>query len=411
MRLLTFLRFMRQVLRKKPADLDWIQRQGLLAVKLAQIFALRSDILSVEKCRQLQSLYQHAATIPSEDVFANLEARAPEGFMDSFDSIDHKALAAASVGQVHRGRLKTGEEVVVKIIKSQNEKQFRRDVQRMRRWLRIFLIFSPKLRKVGNPMALLNHVADYTTRELDLRNEIKGAKELQEIQEDLKDDFPMPLLRFPVYYPHLSNEHVLVSEFIEGKSLEEGIEDASLSWQTLLDLFRIHGAFLFGIGTFHGDLHPGNCIIDTDGRFVFIDNGAICHAPSHVNGALFHFFEQLSNRQFSEAYDALLAMSDAQLDERRLAKYYAKMDEIYSGFETKPVGEQSLTRVMMLTVRAAVEKAGADFGEEAFPIIRALMYLDGLVIRSHPDVMLIESMGPYLKEFRTGLGIGGETPA
>ena len=51
---------MRQVLRKKPADLDWIQRQGLLAVKLAQIFALRSDILSVEKCRQLQSLYQHA---------------------------------------------------------------------------------------------------------------------------------------------------------------------------------------------------------------------------------------------------------------------------------------------------------------------------------------------------------------
>jgi len=238
-----------------------------------------------------------------------------------------------------------------------------------------------------------------------------SAKELQDIRERLKDDFPMPLLRFPIYYPHLSNEHVLVSEFIEGKSLEEGIEDSSLSWQTLLDLFRIHGAFLFGIGTFHGDLHPGNCIVDSDGKFVFIDNGAICHAPSHVNGALFDFFEQLSNRKFSEAYDALLTMSDAQLDERRLAKYYAKMDEIYTGFETKPVGEQSLTRVMMLTVRAAVEKAGADFGEEAFPIIRALMYLDGLVIRSHPDVMLIESMGPYLKEFKTGLGIGGETPA
>ncbi len=411
MRLLTFLRFMRQVMRKGPADLDWIQRQGLLAVKLAQIFALRSDILPVEKCRQLQSLYQHAATIPSEDVFTNLKTRAPDGFMEAFDSIDDEPLAAASVGQVHRGRLKTGEEVVVKIIKTQNEKQFRRDVQRMRRWLRIFLIFSPKLRKVGNPMALLNHVADYTTRELDLRNEIKGAKELQDIQARLKDDFPMPLLRFPIYYPHLSNEHVLVSEFIDGRSLEEGIEESSLSWQTLLDLFRIHGAFLFGIGTFHGDLHPGNCIIDTNGKFVFIDNGAICHAPSHVNNALFHFFEQLSKRQFSEAYDALLTMSEVKLNERRLEKYYTKMDKIYAGFETKPVGEQSLTRVMMLTVQAAVEKAGADFGEEAFPIIRALMYLDGLVIRTHPDVMLIESMGPYLKEFRTGLGIGGETPA
>jgi predicted unusual protein kinase regulating ubiquinone biosynthesis (AarF/ABC1/UbiB family) len=104
-------------------------------------------------------------------------------------------------------------------------------------------------------------------------------------------------------------------------------------------------------------------------------------------------------------------MSEVKLNEKRLAKYYAKMDEIYTGFETKPVGEQSLTRVMMHTVQAAVEKAGADFGEEAFPIIRALMYLDGLVIRTHPDVMLIESMGPYLEEFRTGLGIEGGTLA
>ncbi len=176
MRVLTFLKFMRQILKSKPADLEWIQAQGLLAVKLAQIFALRSDILPVEKCRQLQQLYQHAASIPPEDVFANIDQRAPDGFMEAFEEIDEIPLAAASVGQVHRGRLKNGEDVVVKIIKAQNGKNFRRDVNRMRRWLRIFLLFMPKLRKVGNPVALLNHVADYTTRELDLRNEIKAPK-------------------------------------------------------------------------------------------------------------------------------------------------------------------------------------------------------------------------------------------
>ena len=79
-RLLTFLFFMREILKKKPADLVWIQEQGLLSVKLAQIFALRSDLIGVDKCRQLQQLYQHAASIPSEDVFANLEQRAPPGF-------------------------------------------------------------------------------------------------------------------------------------------------------------------------------------------------------------------------------------------------------------------------------------------------------------------------------------------
>ena len=59
MRMLTFFRFMRQIMHKKPADLDWIQNQGLMAVKLAQIFALRPDLLGEEKCKQLQQLYQH----------------------------------------------------------------------------------------------------------------------------------------------------------------------------------------------------------------------------------------------------------------------------------------------------------------------------------------------------------------
>ena len=144
---------MREILKSKPADLDWIQSQGLLAVKLAQIFALRSDLISVDKCRQLQQLYQHAASIPSEAVFENLEARAPSGFFDAFEEIDKVPLAAASVGQVHRATLKSGEEVVIKVIKAENEKAFRRDVKRMRRWLRIFLIFMPKLRRVGNPVA------------------------------------------------------------------------------------------------------------------------------------------------------------------------------------------------------------------------------------------------------------------
>jgi len=410
MRAWTFARFMRQILKSGPADLEWIQSQGLLAVKLAQIFALRSDLIPVEKCRQLQQLYQHASSIPSEAVFQNLEKRAPKGFFEAFDEIDDIPIAAASVGQVHRARLKTGEDVVIKVIKAQNEKSFRRDVRRMRRWLRIFLIFMPTLRRVGNPVALLNHVADYTTRELDLRNEIAGADELKQIQMDIDDTFQMHRLRFPKYYQELSNEHVLVSEFIRGDSLEDGIEAGTLSWSTLLDLFRVHGAYLFGIGTFHGDLHPGNCIIDDDGMFVFIDNGAICHAPPLVSSSLFRFFEHLSNSNLNGAFEALLGLSEDPLDEKKKEEYMAKMYDIYHDFEMRSVGEQSLTQIMMKTVRCAVEDAGAVFGEEAFPIIRALMYLDGLVIRTHPDVKLISSMGPYLEEFRACLPIPEPTP-
>ena len=409
MRMFTFFRFMRQILRKKPADLDWIQRQGLMAVKLAQIFALRPDLLGEEKCKQLQQLYQHAASIPPENWEETLKSKAIPNFFENFKTIDSTPLAAASVGQVHRATLHNGEEVVIKFVKQANAVKFRKEVDRMRSWLRIFLVLSPRLRKVGNPMALLNHVADYTTRELDLRNEILGAEELAQIQAQIADEFPTPKLRFPKYYPKLSNENVLVSEFIEGISLEEGIENKSLEWSTLLELFRIHGAYLFGIGTFHGDLHPGNCIIDKEGRFVFIDNGAICHAPSFVNRSLFNFFEHLSRQEMHSAFMSLLDMTTKKPTGKKMQKYLNRMNEIYADFEKKPVGEQSLTRIMMQTVRAAVELANAEFGEEAFPIIRALMYLDGLVIRTHPEVLLIKSMGPYLDEFRVKLGIEATT--
>ncbi|RAH15953.1 MAG: hypothetical protein CMB56_001840 [Methanobacteriota archaeon] len=405
MKFFTFMKFMRQILRKKPADLDWIQKQGLLAVKLAQIFALRPDIVGETKCQQLQKLYQHAASIPSENLFKTIEDKAPKNFLNSFSMIDEMPLAAASVGQVHRATLKSGEEVVIKFIKSSNAITFKKEVNKMKKWLKILLIFTPKLRRVGNPMALLNHVSDYTLRELDLTNEIKGASELEEIKNNVSSNFPMELLRFPKYYENLSNKDILVSEFIVGESLEDGIKNKSLSWEKLLQLFRIHGAYLFGIGTFHGDLHPGNCIIDENGKFVFIDNGAICYAPKHINNALFKFFEHLSKQEMESAFDSLLGMSDYNIEGKRLQKYKSEMRKIYTGFESKPVGEQSLTRIMMETVKTAVTVAKAEFGEEAFPIIRALMYLDGLVIRTHPDVVLIKSMKPYLIEFKNGLNI------
>jgi ubiquinone biosynthesis protein len=395
-------------MRKKPADIEWIQKQGLIAVKLAQIFALRPDLLGTEKCQQLQQLYQHAASIPRESLTETLNSKAIDNFSEHFEYIDQEPLASASVGQVHRAKLKSGEEVVIKFVKQANSVVFTKEVKRMRSWLRILLIFSPRLRKVGNPMGLINHVADYTLRELNLLNEIKGANELIEIQNNISDNFPTPLLRFPKYYPELSNSNVLVSEFIDGMSLEEGIENKSLSWEKLLKLFRIHGAYLFGIGTFHGDLHPGNCIIDKDGKFVFIDNAAVCHAPKVVSSSLFTFFDNLANKNLDQAFHALLNMTNFPPSEKRLAKYMKKMHSIYHDFGDKPVGEQSLTKVMMETVRAAVELAGAEFGEEAFPIIRALMYLDGLVLRTHPDVFLIQSMGPYLEEFRVKLGLGKE---
>ena len=398
MKLGTFLRFFRQLKGKKPVDIDAIQSMGLLAVKLGQIFALRPDLIEPERCIELQQLYSRAATIPEEDSQQLLDRFAPEGFMDHFESIEMRPFAAASIGQIHRAVMTDGTKVVVKIIKSDFEASFKRDVQRMKRWIRMGLFFNPRLRKVGNPIGLLAHIEDYTLRELNLLNEIDGRNQLIAQAEAIEHHFPMPKLKFPKVWEHLSNQHILVMEEITHPTLEDHLEAGTLTWPDMLDLFRIHGAFMFGIGTFHGDLHPGNAMMDGEGNFVFIDTGAICDAPEHVRNALFGFFYFLARGELKNAFDAMLTMAAVQPTGATLQTYYDSMNELYDGFVGTSVSEVSLTEQMMKTVKAAV-LAGCAFGEEAFPIIRSLMYMDGMVLKGHPSVDLISSMGPYLDEF------------
>ncbi len=400
MRLTTLLSFARELKGNKPVDIDKIQSMGLLAVKIGQICALRPDLLDPDRCIQLQELYSRAPTIPKENFERLLSRYTDENFRDNFSFIDSEPFAAASIGQIHRAELLDGTKVVIKIIKADFEKSFRKDVKRMKRWVKMGLFFNPKLKKVGNPVGLLSHIEDYTLRELNLLNEIKGKNRLKDLSEEYSDKFPMPKLSFPKIWENLSNERVLVIEEITSPTLESHLNSGTLEWDDLLQLFRIHGAFMFGMGIFHGDLHPGNAMMTKDKDFIFIDTGAICEAPEHVRKALFGFFYFLAKGELKNAFDAMLTMADVAPTGDTLETYYSSMFELYDGFVGTSVSEVSLTEQMMKTIRAAV-LAGCSFGDDAFPIIRSLMYMDGMVLKGHPSVDLISSMGPYLDEFAT----------
>ena len=101
-----FVRLMRSIYGRELPDLQKIQDQGLLAVKIAQVFALRIDFLNREKCEHLARLYRHTVEIPTEDMRRLLRQYTGDDFAGRFTAIEDNALASASVGQVHRARLK-----------------------------------------------------------------------------------------------------------------------------------------------------------------------------------------------------------------------------------------------------------------------------------------------------------------
>ena len=392
MNIISFVKLILMIYGNKKPDIEKIQKMGLLAVKIGQVHALRIDFLNEETCFELSKLYRANIPIKAEDALKNIDRK-------HFSWIDENPVACASVGQVYRAKLIGGEEVAVKIIKADFKKLFEKDVASVKRFFKFVILFYPKLARVFDPIGILEHIEDYTLRELNLINEIEGHEILLRIYEEEKDNYDLSLLKFPKIYKELSSENIMVSEFIPGKTFDEILDD-EIDYSELLRLFQIHGFFMFNVGTFHGDIHPGNLML-WDGKIYFVDTGAIGHVSRKLRTGLLNFFKALSVYNYDLCAKRINEMADFKIAGKKFERFKSDFGLLYSDFYGKTVKEISLTKKMMETIKLAVN-SGMSFEKGMFSIIKSLMFLDGMVLRCNPDAMLIEDMRPVLEKFKPG---------
>ncbi len=394
-----FIKLFKNIFGKDLPDLDKIQKQGLLAIKIGQTFALRIDFLGEEKCTHLAKLYSHTDAVSAETFDRLIDEHVDTSWRDNFSSIEQTPVGSASVGQVHRAKLKTGEDVVIKIIKGDFKKKFIKDVRSFRRFIKFIIFFYRKLQRVADPIGILEHIETYTLAELDLRNEMKNSKKLQEIKRKNEEHFDFKRLKFPKIYEDLSSEHVLVSEFIDGHTVDDLIQKQALSKDDLLDIFRLHGFYIFLVGTFHGDIHPGNIIYHND-NYYLIDTGAISTVGETIQTGLFNFMKHLSYYEYEQCATALNEMAEIGIEGKKFDKYYTKLLKLYEDFEGSTVSEISLTKKMMQTIKLGVI-SGMQFEKGMFPIIKSMMYLDGIVLKGAPNMVLMEEMRQFIEGFES----------
>lgn len=393
-----FIRLMRTIYGPGVPDIELIERLGLLAVKIGQVYALRPDFLNDEKCRVLTKLYRHTAyPTPYEDAEALLERSAP-GLRARLSSFESQPFASASIGQVHRATLISGEQVAVKVVKEHFSEVFRKDVESVKKLFRLAIALYPKLAGVANPVSLLAAIEKSTLSELDLRNETAGSRTLRDIYERSRGQFDLSRLEFMHIYGALSSENVMVSEYLSGPTLDELLQEGKMKYDDLLELFHIQGFFMFGAGTFHGDIHPGN-IIFQDNKFYFVDTGYIGHVNERLRVNLFYFFDALSRWDYGASAKFLHVMSEKQLDAKAYAVFEEKFLKLYADFKNTSVSQVSLTKKMMETIRLGV-LSGMEFHEGIFDIIKSLMYLDGMVLRCNPDAILMKDMRQFTESFK-----------
>lgn len=395
---LEFIWLIKEIHGKKLPNLDKIQNMGLLAVKIAQHYALRIDFLDEKVCTHLAKLYQNSK-IQNNNVNNDLmEYTHSNDFIENYTYFNSSPIASASIGQVYDGILKGDKKVILKVIKNNFKEDFLKDIKNLESFLKLVLFFYPKLKNVFNPLEILNYIKEYTLEELNLLNEIKGQNLLISIYKDNFSTYDLSSLTFHKIYETMSSERVLVSEKIQGNTFQTLIENNCLSYETLLQFFHIHGFYIFKIGIFHGDIHPGNIFFTNDEKIVFIDTAAISTVSDHLKNGLYNFFKGLSYYDYKKCAHFLHEMSSIKLNESAFYEFEKKFLNLYSDFTNATVSDVSLTKRMMETIKLGV-LSGMRFEEGMFGIIKSLMYLDGMVLKVNPNAILVKDLRSFIEEF------------
>jgi ubiquinone biosynthesis protein len=397
MNIISFLDLMFEIFIKEKPNIKKIQSKGLLAVKIAQTFALRIDFLDELKCVELSKLFNHVEKIPGEEVEKLIYKYAGSNWLDNFAEFSRESFASASIGQVHRAKLPSGDDVAVKIIKGDFKRKFEADVNAVLKLFKSIIKFYPKLAKVADPVGILNSIRAFTLDELDLKNELSNRNILFDIYQKNLNRADLNRLKFINIKPEFTSENIMVSEFIEGETFDKLLTEGRLDYDTLLELFHIHGFYIFGIGIFHGDIHPGNIILSGN-DICFVDCGAIGRVSDRLRIGLFNFMKALSFYDFVKCAFWLNQMSDIAIEGETFKNFEKKLIKLYDDFEGASVSRVSLTKRMMETIKLGVH-SGMSFEQGMFPVIKSLMYLDGMVLRCNPQAVLMKDMRKFIDEF------------
>jgi ubiquinone biosynthesis protein len=248
-----------------------IDRLGPSYVKLGQFLATRPDIVGPAAAMELQKLQDRMAPAERDVAAASVEASFGAKIETVFVEFG-EAVAAASIAQVHRARVRTREgdrDVAVKLLRPGVERRFARDLSDMFFAARMVERLAPSLRRL-RPVEVVDELARSVRMEMDFRLEAAAASEFA---ENLIRD---PELRAPKVDWDRTTREVLTMEWIDGTPLSDPARLAELGYdapklgRTLIQSFLRHALH---DGFFHADMHQGNFFVDESGRIVAVDFG------------------------------------------------------------------------------------------------------------------------------------------
>jgi ubiquinone biosynthesis protein len=362
-----------------------IEKLGATYIKLAQIISSGEGLFPAELVNEFKKCRDQVPPQPWDTVKLIVEQDLGARLEDVFANFEQKSLAAASIAQVHRATLLTGEDVVVKVQREQVSELVRRDL-RVMAWIAPFMIGRIKVAALANPPALVELFAETIVEELDFRMEASNMIDVSMMLHDLNQEAYI----VPRPHPTLVKRRVLVMERLQGFNFDdvEGMQAAGIDTEKVIKAGMIsfmEGALIHGI--FHGDLHGGNLFVLSDGRTALLDFGIVGRLSTKRRLAFMRLMLGATTNDLHSQVSALRDLgalpSDTDIDAviRDLGLDQPTIDP------TSLDGEELVAEVQRIV--KALLAYGAKLPKELMLYIKNMVFLDGAIARLAPNLDII----------------------
>lgn len=371
---------------------------GGLIIKLGQHISSRIDILPKEFTDELSKLQDSVDPVDTVEIRKAIEKELGQPVDKLFAEFDGTAIAAASLGQVHRARLLDGEEVAVKVMRPGIEDIIEVDLKS----LQIAIKFLKKRTKIGNYMDLdmvYQEFNDTINDELDFRKEGQNAESFQMMFID-RDDVIVPMIHWGY-----SAKKVLTMEFMDGVKISD-IKQLN-KWkvdkkQIAESLFDIYVRQVLVDGLFHADPHPGNVLVQKDGTIVLLDYGMVGRLTEDMKKQMVALIMAIFLKDGNGVVDSLVDLAflrkNADLDVLR--RNLNLLFEQFDGADTK---------LSFLDDEDAMDELREFINENPFQLPanttflgKALFTIYGLCNALDKNFDVVEKAKPYAEEFVGG---------
>lgn len=370
-----------------------LEELGPTYIKLGQIMSLHSDFLPKAYCDELLKLNSDVTPMPFDDVEDVINHSYGQDWRELFQFIEEAPLGSASIAQVHRARLKNGEEVIIKVERKGIYDTMARDIGLLHRLVKLIPPVGDFKNLVDLDM-VLDELWSVAQEEMDF------LKEAANMDEFSRNNASVQYVTTPKLYHEYSTGHVLVMEYIDGYSLDdvESLQNAGY------DMYEIGTKFVNNFikqvmddGFFHADPHPGNVKI-RDGKIVWIDMGMMGRLSEKDRHTMIKGIRGIALHDISMVENSVLEIGEfrGKPDRERL---YQDLKKFIADYGTTSMGSLDVAAAIAGLVEI-MKQNRISLPHGVSMLCRGLTHIQGVLAVISPDINMMQiAVNRYTEDF------------